>query len=116
MGISFKVGTDDLRHSPSVEIIEQLLGKGKNVLIYDKNIELSKLMGANKSYIEEKLPHISSLITDNIDELIERSDVIVFPNRPNSMNNLSFPEDKIIIDFARVVELIKNKNYIGLNW
>lgn len=116
VGISFKAGTDDLRYSPSVEIIEQLLGKGYNVLIYDKNVELSKLIGANKSYIEEKLPHISSLITKSIDELIERSDVIIFPNKTTEIEKTNFPEDKILIDFCRIDKLMNKKNYIGLNW
>jgi len=116
MAISFKAGTDDLRYSPSVELIERLLGKGKEVRIFDKNVQLSRLIGSNKSYIDEKLPHISSLMVDDVDELIENSDIIVIPNHLSKENLRSIPEDKIIIDFSRIEQYSSHPNYKGLNW
>ncbi len=116
LAISFKAGTDDLRYSPSVELIERLLGKGKNVSIYDTNVSLSKLVGANKSFIEEKLPHISNLLVDTIESLIERCDVIVIPNNTEEIKAIQIPDDKIIIDFSRITELESHPNYNGLNW
>jgi len=116
IGLSFKSGTDDLRYSPSVDIIEQLLGKGKKVLIFDKNIKLSRLICANKSYLEKKLPHISSLLVDNVDDLIGNSDVIIIPNGLENNELLIVPENKIIIDFFGVKHLRKHKNYNGLSW
>ena len=116
LAISFKPGTDDLRYSPSIELIENLLGKGKYVRIYDKNVSFSKLMGANKSYIEQKLPHISNLLVDNIETLIKECDVIVIPNKTEEIKNIKISDEKIVIDFSRVFELEKHPNYIGLNW
>jgi len=116
LSISFKAGTDDLRYSPSVELIERLLGKGKDVSVYDKNVSLSKLVGANKSFIEEKLPHISNLLVDTMNELIEQSEVIVIPNNTEEIKNIQIPSNKIIIDFSRIKELEYHNNYNGLNW
>lgn len=116
LAISFKAGTDDLRYSPSVELIERLLGKGKDISVYDKNVSLSKLIGANKSFIEEKLPHISNLLVDTMKELVERSEVIVIPNSTEEIRNIQIPENKIIIDFSRIKELEHHNNYNGLNW
>jgi len=116
LSVSFKAGTDDLRYSPSVELIERLLGKGKIVSVYDKNVSLSKLIGANKSFIEEKLPHISNLLVDTMNELIEQSEVIVIPNSTEEIKNIQIPSNKIIIDFSRIKELEHHNNYNGLNW
>jgi len=116
LSVSFKAGTDDLRYSPSVELIERLLGKGKIVSVYDKNVSLSKLIGANKSFIEEKLPHISNLLVDTMNELIEQSEVIVIPNSTEEIKNIQIPANKIIIDFSRIKELEYHNNYNGLNW
>lgn len=116
LSISFKAGTDDLRYSPSVELIERLLGKGKEVIVYDKNVSLSKLIGSNKSFVEEKLPHISNLLVEKIEQLIEESDVIVIPNKTEEIKKLMIPADKIIVDFTRIKEFENHKNYKALNW
>ncbi|MCU0474311.1 MAG: nucleotide sugar dehydrogenase [Bacteroidales bacterium] len=116
VGISFKEGTDDLRFSPSVEIIEKLIGKGKKIYVYDPNVQISKLIGSNKSYIEEKLPHISSLLIKDLDKMILESEVIVFPNKMSELNYLQINKEKIIIDFFRNESLMGYDNYIGLCW
>ena len=81
LGFSFKAGTDDLRESPIVILAESLLGKGLNLRIYDKNVAMAKLVGANKQYIEEQIPHLSSLLCARVDEVIDHADVVVIGNQ-----------------------------------
>lgn len=120
LGLSFKAGTDDLRGSPIIDIIERLLGKGFDVKIYDRHVHLSNLMGANKEYILKKIPYISRFISDNLKETIEHSDVIVIVNREPEFNELlnDVPKNKIIYDLVRINNEKRDghRNYIGLSW
>ena len=116
LGLSFKAGTDDLRHSPIVEIIEKLYGKGYDIKIYDRNVVLARLVGKNKSFIEKKLPHISKMLTDNLSEVIEFSEAIVITNKEKEFKEIELSADKIIVDFARISELERHNNYIGICW
>src|SRR5690606_16304320 len=77
LGMSFKAGTDDLRESPLVGLIELLIGKGYELSIYDRNVSLAKLIGANRDYILEHIPHIERLMVDDPHRLVERSDILV---------------------------------------
>jgi GDP-mannose 6-dehydrogenase len=80
VGLSFKPATDDLRESPMVTLAEALIGKGCDVCILDRNVSLARLMGANRSYIEEEIPHISSLMCENVEDLLAHAEVIVIGN------------------------------------
>ena len=104
LGFSFKAGTDDLRESPIVILAEALLGKGYNLRIYDKNVSLARLVGANKEYINRQIPHLSSLLCDSIDEVIDNSDVIVVGNAaPEFSDALKRTRpDQVIVDLVRV--------------
>lgn len=77
IGLSFKTGTDDLRESPLVILAEQLIGKGMQLSIYDPEVRLAQLLGANKRYIETQLPHIGQLLRSNISDVIAESQVLV---------------------------------------
>jgi GDP-mannose 6-dehydrogenase len=104
LGFSFKAGTDDLRESPIVILAEALLGKGYELRIYDKNVSLARLVGANKAYINEQIPHLSSLLCETIDEVLDNSDVIVVGNAAPEFSDAlkkTRPEQKIV-DLVRV--------------
>lgn len=119
LGISFKPGTDDLRSSPAVAIAEALIGKGYDVKIYDKNVHLSKLNGANREYIDIHIPHLSKLMVNQLGELIDDVDVIIVNNRESEYIDvlLETESSAIIIDMVRLPDPIRlRRNYVGINW
>ena len=118
LGLSFKAGTDDLRNSPAVSVIEALLGKGCDIRIYDKNINLARITGTNKEYIDSHIPHLSNLMVSDAAKLVEECDVIIINNKEKEFVELVKQiENKIIIDFVRIDEsLLAKPNYIGGNW
>jgi GDP-mannose 6-dehydrogenase len=120
LGFSFKAGTDDLRESPMVILAEALLGKGFELCIYDRNVSLARLVGANKQYIEEQIPHLSRHLCNALDEVIEKSDVIVVGNgAPEFVEALTTcRRDQLIIDLVRLpVDFSRIKaQYDGICW
>lgn len=106
LGLSFKAGTDDLRESPLVTIAEALIGKGYDLKIYDKNISMAKLVGANKEYIEREIPHISSLLCDSIEEVMDNSDIVVIGNKSEEFIAAveNAPADKRVYDLCRITK------------
>lgn len=118
LGLSFKAGTDDLRCSPIVDVVEQLLGKGFLIKIYDKNVKISELTGTNKDFIMAKIPHLQHFVTDNLDEVCKESDVLVITNKEKEFSDIltKYP-NKIIIDLVRQwKEVDYNGIYEGLSW
>lgn len=119
LGFAFKAGTDDLRESPIVELIEIFLGKGYDIKIYDKKVSLAKLFGANKEYIEKRIPHISELMVENIDEILCHSEVIVIGNKSEEFVDIlsSLSEDIYVFDLVRISKVIKTRaKYDGICW
>ncbi len=120
VGLSFKEDTDDLRESPMVELIEHLVGKGYQVKIYDKNVSLAKLHGANRAYIEHEIPHISQLMSESMEDVIGQSDVIVLGNKTEGYSSISglLREDHKVIDLVRAKDVPNNSNgqYQGIGW
>lgn len=116
LGLSFKAETDDLRFSPIVEVIEHLNGKGFKIKIYDKNVILSRLVGKNRSFIEEKLPHINQMLSENLTEVIEWAEVIVIANKDDMFSRIQPANHQNIIDLARIDILKDLASYEGICW
>ncbi len=120
LGLSFKTGTDDLRESPIVPVIESLIGKGFKVKIYDPDVQLASIFGANKQYIEQEIPHISALMHTKIDEVIQDSDVIIVSKLDKSYGEAlaSCLNKKIILDLVRFPLHTQGKPelYDGICW
>jgi GDP-mannose 6-dehydrogenase len=120
LGLSFKPGTDDLRESPIVDLIERLIGKGYTVAIYDKEVAFSKVFGANKDYIEHAIPHISCLIKASPEQVIEDTDLVLVGKKTHEFADIvaGLDKDKSIIDLVRIMaDVGKNHaNYEGICW
>jgi len=118
LGLSFKEGTDDLRNSPAVKVVESLLGKGADITVYDRNINTSMLTGTNKDYIDARIPHLSKLLNPDLDDVIANCDVLIVNTKEKEFSDkLQFIDDKIVIDFVRLGdEFLGKKNYTGINW
>ncbi len=119
VGLSFKAGTDDLRESPLVSMVECFIGKGLDVCIYDPSVNIARLVGANRRFIEESIPHISSLMTADINKLVERSDVLVVAMKsPEVLSAIARARpDQIVLDLARLPERRAGQAvYRGVCW
>ncbi len=120
LGLSFKPGTDDLRDSPTVTLVESLLGKGCRIKIFDSEVSLAKIFGANKSYIEHEISHISDLVCSSVDEVLQQSDVVVVCKYQDEFKAALEPYfgRKIIFDLVRVISNPSQApdNYDGICW
>ncbi|TNG03066.1 MAG: UDP-glucose/GDP-mannose dehydrogenase family protein [Gammaproteobacteria bacterium] len=119
LGFSFKAGTDDLRESPLVEVIERLLGKGYNLKLYDRNVNLARLVGANRDYILNQIPHISKLMVNSIEEVIDHAETIIIGNSDSEFSSIMdrVKENQVIVDFVRVkADASHEDRYDGICW
>jgi GDP-mannose 6-dehydrogenase len=119
LGLSFKAGTDDVRESPTIALIETLIGRGYQVRIYDDKIQLARLIGANKSFLENELPHITSLMCPTIEELVQESEVLVISHGSAEFRNV--PEmlspDQVLIDLIGIAKTGQHQaRYEGIGW
>ncbi|MBN6040475.1 nucleotide sugar dehydrogenase [Amycolatopsis sp. 195334CR] len=119
-GLSFKPGTDDLRESPLVELAERLHGKGYDLRIYDANVSLSRLMGANREYIEARLPHLGQLLAGSVEEVLDHAEVcLIGCTDPDVLAALPAGDGHQIIDLVRVPDADRRRaeeGYVGLAW
>ena len=119
LGLSFKQGTDDLRESPMVTLIERLIGKGLRLMIYDRDVEMARISGANKEFIEREIPHISSLMHNNLDAVIESSEVLIIGKKDAEFRDLAsrIKTGCVVIDLVRMVEQpAEQAGYEGICW
>ena len=119
IGLSFKADTDDLRESPLLLLAETLIGKGYALRIFDPNIRLSRLTGANLAYVRERMPHIASLLCENIEDVIAHAETVVIGQKSLGVGLMGSPQmqGKRVIDLVRVDPRLRSGgNYEGLCW
>ena len=120
VGLSFKSGTDDLRESPFVIMAERFIGKGLKLCIYDPQVNIARLIGANRRFIEESIPHIASLMTSDLKTLIQDADVLVVamksPEVVAALQAHSRP-DQLLLDIALLPDREAfQAQYLGMCW
>jgi len=120
LGLSFKAGTDDLRESPIVQLAEQLLGKGYEIAIYDANVIMANLLGANKQFIEQVIPHLAKLLNGSLDSVIDSSDVLILGQNLEEFDGLQskMTDKHHVIDLVRALEHNPDaeSHYQGICW
>ncbi|MDQ3586319.1 MAG: UDP-glucose/GDP-mannose dehydrogenase family protein [Acidobacteriota bacterium] len=119
LGFSFKAGTDDLRESPMISLIETLIGKGMRLSLYDHDVSLARLFGANKEYIEREIPHISQLMCGSIEEVLNNSDVLIIGNKAEEFREVGtkLRGDQTLIDLVRLFDRrVSDDSYQGICW
>jgi GDP-mannose 6-dehydrogenase len=119
LGFSFKAGTDDLRESPVIEVTERLLGKGYDLRIYDKNVNIASLVGANRDFILNRIPHISKLMVGAIEDVLDHAQTVVIGNKDQEFGDVHerLRDDQVLVDFVRVGNRRSQKGkYDGICW
>jgi GDP-mannose 6-dehydrogenase len=121
LGLSFKPGTDDLRESPHVELLKRLIGEGCQIRVWDQCVSVGRLLGTNRQYIEEVIPHIGSLLSSNLQEVVEASEVVVIGTTSVKMEDLTtyLRADQAIIDLVNVEKSMRQAGlefYEGICW
>jgi GDP-mannose 6-dehydrogenase len=120
LGLSFKTGTDDLRESPLVTIAERFIGKGLKLRIYDPDVNLSRLIGANRRYIEQSIPHIGDLMSDNLEDTVKGADIVIVglggKALHDSLKSLT-RDDQLVLDLVRIADRNGLRGrYQGICW
>jgi GDP-mannose 6-dehydrogenase len=120
LGLAFKAGTDDLRESPMVSVVEMLIGKGLNPAIYDRDVSEAQLTGSNREYIEREIPHIWSLMRTSVNEVLAESEVVVIGNSSPEFRSLEpkLASNQIVVDLVRAFgnRVSDAKQYQGICW
>lgn len=119
LGFSFKAGTDDLRESPLIQVIETLIGKGYDLRLFDSNVSVARLVGANKDFILNRIPHISRLMVDSIDAVLCHAETVVIGNRDPDFQSVParITRQQRLIDFVRISRVQHPDGiYEGICW
>jgi GDP-mannose 6-dehydrogenase len=121
LGLSFKAATDDLRESPQVQLVKRLVGEGRQIRIWDDNVSLGRLIGSNRQYIEEVIPHIGSLLSTSLPEVLKDAEVVVIATRGLNHNELRayLRPDHVVIDLVNLERGLRPTtpgDYEGICW
>jgi len=119
LGFAFKAGTDDLRESPLVDLIETLIGRGYELRLYDRNVNLATLTGANRDYILNHIPHISKLMVETMDEVLDFAEVVVIGNGAAEFRDIlqKVSPGKTVVDLVRITGAMSEAGrYDGICW
>jgi GDP-mannose 6-dehydrogenase len=121
LGLSFKAATDDLRESPQVQLVKRLIGEGCQLQLWDDNVSLGRLIGSNRQYIEEAIPHIGSLLASSLDQVLQAAEVVVLGTRglDRTILNSSLRPEQIVIDLVNLEKSRRpnaSKSYEGMCW
>lgn len=120
IGLAFKPGTDDLRESPLVELAESLIGKGYDVRIFDPAVSISRLVGANRDYIDERLPHLSELLVERVEDVMEHAEVcIVGAASREAVDAIAAAGERHVVDLVRLPDAAERRGgsrYVGVAW
>src|SRR5438128_5811946 len=121
LGLSFKAATDDLRESPQVQLAKRLIGEGRQIQIWDDNVALGRLIGSNRQYIEEVIPHIGSLLCNDLAEVVREAEVVVISTRGIKKEQLQrhLHPDHIILDLVNLEKARRPADkgrYEGICW
>jgi len=121
LGLSFKAGTDDLRESPQVQLIKRLMGEGLEVKVWDEDVSLGRLAGANRQYIEEVIPHIGSVLSADLEGVLSAAEVVILGNKSASKDRLAkyLRPEQIVIDLIHLDKTRRPegaRTYEGICW
>jgi GDP-mannose 6-dehydrogenase len=121
LGLSFKAGTDDLRESPQVQLVKRLLGEGYEVKVWDQDVSLGRLAGSNRQYIEEVIPHIGSLLSADLEDVLNWGEVVIIGNKSVKKAELSthLRKEQIVIDLVNLDKALRSdgtSSYEGICW
>ena len=121
LGLSFKAGTDDLRESPQVQLVKRLLGEGYEVKVWDQDVSLGRLAGSNRQYIEEVIPHIGSLLSADLEDVLRWGEVVIIGNKSAKRDELArhLRKDQIVIDLVNLDKALRphsGSSYEGICW
>jgi GDP-mannose 6-dehydrogenase len=118
LGLSFKAGTDDLRESPLVNLAEFLIGKGYDLKIYDRNVEYARINGANKDYINTRIPHVSSLLSSDLPGMVNEADIVILGNHDEMFEGVvaGLPRGKRVLDLVGFMKTRSTSNLEGICW
>jgi GDP-mannose 6-dehydrogenase len=121
LGLSFKAGTDDLRESPQVQLVKRLLGEGYEVKVWDQDVSLGRLAGSNRQYIQEVIPHIGSLLSSDLEQVVLHAEIVIIGNKSVDKDELAkyLRTDQLVIDLVNLDKSRRSdhtSSYEGICW